>query len=159
MDNTIKCNTEHWVYTGVKLKNYLQRSDLSYKDAAEELGIDKNTVGKAVRGGNLNIDIILRICNTYGLNIYDFFEQVDLDNSDSVTDHYFSSDDELSATSISAEPDLIYKKSKKSDSQVEDFSRELEQMQLLVTELSEKLNNSYKILDELKAAKNPDDEK
>ena len=153
MDNTIKCNTEHWVYTGVKLKNYLQRSDLSYKDAAEELGIDKNTVGKAVRGGNLNIDIILRICNTYGLSIYDFFEQVELDNTDSVRDYYFSSDNDSPATSISAEPEVNYKKSKKSDSQVEDFSRALVQMQLLVAELSEKLNNSYKILDELTAGK------
>ena len=63
------------------------------------------------------------------------------------------------ATSISAEPEVNYKKSKKSDSQVEDFSRALVQMQLLVAELSEKLNNSYKILDELTAGKKIEDPK
>ena len=159
MDNTTKCNTKHWVYSGEKLKSFLQRSDLSYKDAAEELGIDKNTVGKAVRGGNLNVDIILNICNTYGLSIYDFFKYEDGVGENSVANYYFSTDDIPYKSLIAAEPEMCYKKSKNSDSQVEDFSRALEQMQLLVTELTEKLNNSYKMLDELKAAKNPDDEK
>ena len=65
MDNTTERNTGNWVYSGEKLKNFLHRKGISYKDAAKELGIDKNTVGKAVRGGNLNVDIILRICNIY----------------------------------------------------------------------------------------------
>lgn len=51
----------------------MQRKGLSYNEAAATLGINKNTVGKAVRGGNLNVDILLLICNEYGLNIADFF--------------------------------------------------------------------------------------
>lgn len=62
-----------WSYSGAHFRQYLQRKDISHKQAAEELGIDKNTVGKAVRGGNLNVDIILRICNTYELSVIDFF--------------------------------------------------------------------------------------
>lgn len=65
--------TGKWIYTGEKLRAFLQRNGLSYKEAAAKLGIDKNTVGKAVRGGNLNIDILLLICNEYGLNMTDFF--------------------------------------------------------------------------------------
>lgn len=62
-----------WKYSGERFRQYLQRNNISYKQAADALGIDKNTVGKAVRGGNLNIDIILRICNIYDLSISDFF--------------------------------------------------------------------------------------
>ncbi len=63
------------VYSGARFRLYLQRNGISYKQAAEELGIDKNTVGKAVRGGNLGVDTLLRICNTYNLPISTFFTQ------------------------------------------------------------------------------------
>ena len=40
------------VYSGDSLRRFLHRKGLTYKDAAKELGLDKNTIGKAVRGGN-----------------------------------------------------------------------------------------------------------
>lgn len=64
---------DKWIYTGEKFRNFLHRNGISYKEAAATLGIDKNTVGKAVRGGNMNVDILLRICNEYGLRMTDFF--------------------------------------------------------------------------------------
>lgn len=42
------------VYSGDSLRRFLHRKGLTYKDAAKELGLDKNTIGKAVRGGNMN---------------------------------------------------------------------------------------------------------
>ena len=44
------------VYSGDSLRRFLHRKGLTYKDAAKELGLDKNTIGKAVRGGNMNIN-------------------------------------------------------------------------------------------------------
>jgi len=41
------------VYSGDSLRRFLHRKGLTYKDAAKELGLDKNTIGKAVRGGNI----------------------------------------------------------------------------------------------------------
>jgi transcriptional regulator with XRE-family HTH domain len=149
MDHTTKCNTEHWVYSGEELKSFLQRSDLSYKDAAEDLGIDKNTVGKAVRGGNLNIDIILRICNTYGLNIHDFFKLVE-DENHSQTDYYISLDNKNSSPLVISEPEINYKKSKKSESEIEKITESLEEMKNLITILSDQISKGYAIIDEMK---------
>lgn len=81
--------TEKWVYTGKKLKALFQRKGISYKEAASKLGIDKNTVGKAVRGGNMNVDILLRICNEYGLHMTDFFtteKEYEVDYLNSLSD-------------------------------------------------------------------------
>lgn len=63
----------HYVFTGSPLKTYLKRHSMSYAQAARELQINKNTVGKTVRGGNINIAVLLRICNFYGLSIGSFF--------------------------------------------------------------------------------------
>lgn len=90
------------VYSGERLREFLRRNNISYKQAAEELGIDKNTVGKAVRGGNLNSDIILHICNTYNMPVSDFFVEVRVG--------YDSSSPEQS--SAVAEPEVSYKNSK-----------------------------------------------
>ena len=148
MDNTTKCNTEQWVYSGEELKSFLQRSDLTYKEAAEALGIDKNTVGKAVRGGNLNVDIILRICNTYGLNAHDFFKLVEQEN-DGGQNYYISLDNEFSMPLVSSEPDIKYKKSKKIHSQAAEFNDALQQMRSLIADLTRRLDASYLMLDEL----------
>ena len=149
MDNTTKCNTGHWVYSGEKLRSFLQRSELSYKDAADELGIDKNTVGKAVRGGNLNVDIILRICNTYGLNAHDFFKLIEEDN-DHISNYYFSSYDNIPSALNIAEPEIKYKKSKKSEKDVEKITESLEQMKDLITILSDQVAQGYAILEEIR---------
>ena len=148
MDNTTKYNTEQWVYSGEELKSFLQRSDLTYKEAAEALGIDKNTVGKSVRGGNLNVDIILRICNTYGLNAHDFFKLVEQEN-DGGQNYYISLDNEFSMPLVSSEPDIKYKKSKKTHSQAAEFNDALQQMRSLIADLTRRLDASYLMLDEL----------
>ncbi len=59
------------IFTGEKLRQYLRRKGISYKMAAEQLGINKNTVAKVVRGGNVNVEVILKICNTYRLDVGD----------------------------------------------------------------------------------------
>ena len=46
-------------YTGDNFREFLQKRGITYKAAAADLKIDKNTIGKAVRGGNLNIGVLL----------------------------------------------------------------------------------------------------
>lgn len=65
------------VYTGDLLRRFLHRNGLTYKEAAKELGLDKNTIGKAVRGGNMNINVLLNIANHWDLPISDFFTVID----------------------------------------------------------------------------------
>ena len=65
------------IYDGSKLREYLLRNKMTYQDASERLDIDKNTIGKAVRGGNLNTSILLKICNEFNLNLMDFFTFVE----------------------------------------------------------------------------------
>lgn len=60
-------------YSGERFRQYLQRNKISYKEAARILSIDKNTVGKAARGGNLKVDILLHICNVFQMDVTDFF--------------------------------------------------------------------------------------
>ena len=155
MDNTTKCNAEQWVYSGEELKSFLQRSDLTYKDAAETLGIDKNTVGKAVRGGNLNVDIILRICNTYGLNVHDFFKLVEQE-SDCRANYYISLNNKNTTSLVSSEPEIKYKKSKKSESDIEKITESLEQMKSLITVLSDQITKGYAMLDEMRKVEKQD---
>ncbi|MBQ7820350.1 MAG: helix-turn-helix transcriptional regulator [Bacteroidales bacterium] len=69
------------IYDGSKLREFLLKNKMTYQDASERLDIDKNTIGKAVRGGNLNTSILLKICNEFNLNLMDFFTFVeDKDN-------------------------------------------------------------------------------
>ena len=65
-------------YTGDNFREFLQKRGITYKAAAADLKIDKNTIGKAVRGGNLNIGVLLKICNRYGLSIEDFLAQLQI---------------------------------------------------------------------------------
>lgn len=66
--------TKKIVYSGDKFREYLNRHKITYQEASQQLGIDKNTIGKAVRGGNLNLNVLLTICNSYGLDISEFFK-------------------------------------------------------------------------------------
>ena len=67
--------TKKIVYSGDKFREYLNRHKITYQEASLQLGIDKNTIGKAVRGGNLNLNVLLTICNFYGLDISEFLNQ------------------------------------------------------------------------------------
>lgn len=105
-----------WTYTGERFRQYLQRNNISYKQAADELGIDKNTVGKAVRGGNLNVDIILRICNIYDFSIIDFFSWEDEDGVSAEYHDGANYENSLASKSMSCfEEELKYKKCEISD--------------------------------------------
>lgn len=66
--------TKKFIYSGDKFREYLTRHKITYQEASLQLGIDKNTIGKAVRGGNLNLNVLLTICNFYRLDISDFFK-------------------------------------------------------------------------------------
>lgn len=99
------------VYSGDLLRKFLHRKGLTYKDAAKELGLDKNTIGKAVRGGNLNINVLLNIANHWNLPITDFFTFV---SNDECKETYFISTDsyptEIENSDLAVgEPVKIYK--------------------------------------------------
>ncbi len=69
-------NGKKLVYSGIKFRKFLQNKGITYKDASQELGLDKNTIGKAVRGGNLNVSVLLSIANHWDFPIADFFSLV-----------------------------------------------------------------------------------
>lgn len=103
------------VYTGDLLRKFLHRKGITYKEAAKELGLDKNTIGKAVRGGNMNINVLLTIANHWNLPITDFFTLI---SNDECREAYFISPnpyvfEEKSSDSISNESFNTYKNIKK----------------------------------------------
>lgn len=115
MDTKGNSSSKEFHYTGDKLRQYLQHNGISYKEAAKILSIDKNTVGKAVRGGNLNIDILLHICNIFQMNVTDFFNCV-ITGEDGLTRNYYISSTLIKETAeYVSEEDFNYKKSKNSD--------------------------------------------
>lgn len=147
MDSQNNAVPQKYVYTGERLKLYFQRHGISYKQAAEDLHIDKNTVGKAVRGGNLNIDIILQICNVYELKITDFFKLVKVYEDSEGKTYYISSDDDRSGTSTVADADCEYKKCEKSELQLDalmalmkDGSQKLDTLMAIYKHCQDSLN-------------------
>ena len=104
--------SKQFQYTGEKLRQYLQQNNITYKEAAKILDIDKNTVGKAVRGGNLNVDILLHICNVFQMDVTDFFCCEITEESGKTINYYISSEFIKDANDSVAEEDFNYKKSK-----------------------------------------------
>ena len=103
------------VYSGDSLRRFLHRKGLTYKDAAKELGLDKNTIGKAVRGGNMNINVLLSIANHWNFPITDFFIFVNQEeceetyfispnkyNNDSANDNLLVSEDSTEELALKA---------------------------------------------------------
>ena len=120
-------NAGKWNYSGVMFRTYLRQHNISYKEAAEVLGINKNTVGKAVRGGNLNINILLRICQVYGLDLRDFFEQISPKETEMTDD---------------AKSDIA-------QARIAILSRMIDHLQSRIAELSEQLREGYALLRKL----------
>ena len=116
-----------WYYSGLQFKAFLKQHNISYKQAADAIGVNKNTVGKVVRGGNLNTNIILRICRIYGLEIYDFFRPVLPENAE-------NADSE---------------KSNISQVCIESLTRSLEQLQNSIAELNSLLQAGCELLRKL----------
>lgn len=126
------------VYSGDLLRRFLHQKGLTYKEAAKELGLDKNTIGKAVRGGNMNINVLLNIANHWKLPISDFFTWV---NSDECEGSYFISPSKYQALveeefSTVSEAPKIYKNVKNSSTEKSDLvvskQHEIELLQELI---------------------------
>ncbi len=72
------------IYSGTKFREFLSRRGITYQEASNYLGIDKNTISKVIRGGNLSLNVLLTICNMYHLSISDFFS-IEYDDDDPQT--------------------------------------------------------------------------
>lgn len=105
------------VYSGEFLRELLQKKGMTYKDAAEILSLDKNTVGKAVRGGNLYVNVLLAIANQWQIPIERFFKYEGDEHGISKS-YYLSSDDwdkiHQNVENVVRESEEIYKKCQKS---------------------------------------------
>lgn len=138
------------IYSGIKFREFLSRSGITYQEASAFLGIDKNTIGKAVRGGNLNMSVLLTICNMYHLNIADFFV-LEHDGEENQT-HENSinpilSDNKQVLSSVSEEFEK-YKISKKPKFQYEDFLASKDQEIALLREINELYKKQIELLQE-----------
>lgn len=137
------------VYSGDRLRTFLQRNKITYKEAAERLGIDKNTVGKAVRGGNLNVDSLLLICNEFGFDITDFFKPEGM-SPELIDENYYNSSTGVLTEAVECSDVAInYKKCEKSDEEISSLSALFTQSHTLVCELMEKHEECRRILDKL----------
>lgn len=128
----------------------MSRKGITYQEASAYLGIDKNTIGKAVRGGNLNMSVLLTICNMYHLNISDFF--ITEPDSDDLSTH------ENSSTPIYSEATPVlstvteeignYKISKKPQFLYEDFLATKDQEITLLREINDLYKKQIEMLQE-----------
>ena len=150
MDTPNNMTLKKLVYSGDKFRQFLHRYNISYKDAAETLGIDKNTVGKAVRGGNMNVDIILRICNTYNLDIADFFTSLDEGEVNDTENYYLSSDEETLTLSSVSEPAESYKKCENYNDDINRILDFIAQLNAQLQELASQYEKSRIMLEEIK---------
>lgn len=131
---------DKWIYTGEKFRNFLHRNGISYKEAAATLGIDKNTVGKAVRGGNMNVDILLRICNEYGLRMTDFFAVERNGDKD-----YLNSLDEGSP--VLEECNQEYKKCELTSSEIVELQKTMERTAALFQDVIDEYHRCRLLID------------
>ncbi len=138
------------IYSGNKFREFLSRRGITYQEASAFLGIDKNTIGKAVRGGNLNMSVLLTICNKYHLGISDFFV-TEPDNEESTTH-----ENSFEPTYPEASPALStvteefgsYKISKKPSFLYEDFLAAKDQEIALLREINELYKKQIEMLQE-----------
>ena len=149
MKDEIDKDTAKTIYSGSRFKSYLKRNKISYKDAADELGIDKNTVAKAVRGGNLNIDVILRICNVYHLDITDLFMKSDSEGRLLNANYYLSTGDFRGLPPLNADDSGKYKKCEKFDEQVKIVSNLIDHSKSVLDELAKQYDECRRVLDEM----------
>ena len=133
------------VYSVDLLRPIVHRKGLTYKEAAKELGLDKNTIGKAVRGGNMNINVLLNIANHWKFPITDFFTWV---NSDECEKSYFISPGRYQSltedgVSTVAEASKIYKNIKNSSIEDSDLiaskQQEIELLQELIQNYQQRI--------------------
>ena len=143
------------VYSGDLLRRFFRRKGITYKDAAKELGLDKNTIGKAVRGGNMNINVLLNIANHWNLPISDFFIVVDQNGCD---ENYFISSDKYHSDSnndglVVSEDSKIYKNTKNLSTEElalkESKEREIALLQDLIANYTDRIELLQKELERI----------
>ena len=136
------------VYSGDSLRRFLHRKGLTYKDAAKELGLDKNTIGKAVRGGNMNINVLLSIANHWNFPITDFFIFV---NQEECEETYFISPNKYNNNSANdnllvSEDSKIYKNIKKFINRRAGFKSIQTTRNFFITESDSKLSRQNRFI-------------
>lgn len=143
--------SKQFQYTGERLRQFLQHNGISYKEAASILSIDKNTVGKAVRGGNLNVDILLHICNVFQMDVTDFFCCEITDKDGLPRNYYISSELIKDASGYVSEEMFNYKKSKNlqivppaTNEAIEEVDHMLSSLEKAYSECREKLETILK---------------
>ena len=65
------------VYSGKKFRIYLKSKGLSYAEAADRFGVNKNTISKVVsekQAGTVSLETLFKIINQSELLITDFFK-------------------------------------------------------------------------------------
>ncbi len=137
MDYNHQKSSRKLVFSGEKVKAYFHRNGISYKVAAAKLGIDKNTVAKLVKGGNMNVDIILKFCNVFGLNVTDFFKCEVVDEAGNVESYYLSSGTSMADESKVSEEFFNYKKCENEPASMDALLAMLEQNNRMLKKLSE----------------------
>ncbi|MEG1643343.1 MAG: hypothetical protein RR293_04265 [Bacteroidales bacterium] len=134
------------IYNGDKFREFLSKNKITYQNASNTLGIDKNTIGKAVRGGNVNTSILLKICNTYKLNLSDFFSIIfnDTNNNHNAETRKYSFHPEDTPSSFAGEPTGNYSTAPKSLELLEELVRskdvEINQLKMLLKLYEERAN-------------------
>ena len=138
-------------YSGERFRQYLQRNKISYKEAARILSIDKNTVGKAARGGNLKVDILLHICNVFQMDVTDFFICVITDKGGLAKNDYISSKLIKKKTECVLEDEYNCEKSKNYDisdhplnEMIEELGNALSSLEKVFKECCEKIEAVHK---------------
>lgn len=144
------------IFSGEKFKEFLNKRSLTYIDAASQLKINKNTVGKAARSGNINVDVLLTICNTYKIPIDLFFkEEVDNENHDENQENslYTEGPAEILHTGNVADDYAYYKKSEEFEKLFTKLSTFIKQENELIQALNDIFGEKIKFLEDISPKK------
>jgi DNA-binding Xre family transcriptional regulator len=59
-----------------KLFVYMFKNNISKSELAEKAGISRNTIIKMTKGEPVHLSVIIAICNTYGLSLFDVIQEI-----------------------------------------------------------------------------------
>lgn len=136
-------NKKKVLYRGDRFRSYLERKDLTYAKASSILSINKNTIGKAVRGGNLYVDVLLKISNSLDFPITSFFKYEDgtyLNDENYINSLYPALGDKDNSPILASEMEKKYKLCEKDNN----FDAELLASRDQEIALLKSLNDNYR---------------
>ena len=58
-----------------KLFLYMFKNNISKSELAEKAGISRNTIIKMTKDTPVHLSVIISICNTYGLSLFDVIQE------------------------------------------------------------------------------------